>query len=273
MLRLGNIAVNITRPARRVLGSRKRAVPKPITFLTERRRLIRFALPRGLQRLDRELNPRPYLPSVTVAAVKHLFGPPRHLGTGPGAVLADQKVGGAPNVQFGDHQIAAGSFLHHLATAPVRVAVVITRIRVVGVLSGRRCRPRARHERQQDKKCGKRQMAVHGTKPQRVESTLRSPALASKRVILIGRHANTTTHARDRGASGMTRGLTGQHVTPSAAYGVSNAPSCDRSAVSSRARPANSPVRTAGIRSCSSRSRTDDKCPSFARPTLPAAYP
>jgi hypothetical protein len=150
-------------------------------------RSIRFALPRGPQRLDREPNPCPYLAPVTVATVEHLSGPPRRFGSGPGTVLADQQVGGALNAQFGDHQIAAGFFLHHLATTPVRVAVVITRIRVVGVLSRRRCRPRARHERQQDKKCGKRQMTVHGTKPQRAESTLRSPALATRayRPILL----------------------------------------------------------------------------------------
>jgi hypothetical protein len=49
------------------------------------------------------------------------------------------------------------------APASVRGAVVITRIRVEGVLSGRRCGPRARHERLQDKKCGERQMSVHRT--------------------------------------------------------------------------------------------------------------
>ena len=105
---------------------------------------------------------------LVVAAVEHSGRGSCRPECRPGAVLADQQIDSAKCQVRGSSSLRE-PLLHHvtaftatpLATAAVRAAVVITRIRVEWVLSGRGCRPRTCHQHQQDRKPGERQISVH----------------------------------------------------------------------------------------------------------------
>jgi hypothetical protein len=66
---------------------------------------VRIAPWRSLWLFDRPPDPRPHQPSCVIAAVKHQILKAGSFKLRVGAVLADQQVRGAPNVEVGNRAV------------------------------------------------------------------------------------------------------------------------------------------------------------------------